>query len=95
MVAVVLPPGSVLDWDVVGAGHRSLVRTELPGAGYTSGDNHIAAQWALAVATTWLNVLEGNPIPDLEQQVVARVPGAQLGPDVVEICRALSAFTDR
>ena len=25
--------------------------------------------WALEVATTWLNVLEENPIPDLEQQV--------------------------
>lgn len=74
-----LPVGSILDWDVVGAGHRSLVRTELPGAGYTAGDNDIAAQWALAVATTWLNVLEENPITDLEKEVVARVPGAQLG----------------
>jgi hypothetical protein len=27
-----LPDGSVVDWDVVGTGHRSLVRTELPGA---------------------------------------------------------------
>lgn len=66
-------------WEVVGAGHRSLVRTELPGAGYTGGDNDIAAQWAFAVATTWLSVLEESLIADLEQQVVDRVPGAQLG----------------
>ena len=74
-----LPEGSRLDWDVVGAGHRSLVRTELPGAGYTIGDKDYAAEWALAVATTWLNILEENPIGDLEQQVQSLVPAAQLG----------------
>jgi hypothetical protein len=75
-----LPAGSVLNWDVVGTGHRSVVRTELVGAGYIAGDNELAAEWSLAAATTWLNVLEENPIADLEQLVAARVPGAQLGP---------------
>ena len=74
-----LPTGSAVDWDVAGAGHRSLVRTELPGAGYSAGENGAAAEWSLAVATTWLNLLEENPMSDLEQQVVSRVPGAQLG----------------
>jgi hypothetical protein len=75
-----LPSGSVLDWDARGPGHRSLVLTELPGAGYVSGDNDAAAEWSLTVATTWLDVLEGDPIGNLEQLVRARVPGAQLGP---------------
>ena len=34
---VQLPAGSAVDWDVVGAGHRSVVRTELAGAGYATG----------------------------------------------------------
>lgn len=80
-----LPDGSVVDWDVVGTGHRSLVRTKLPGAGYRGGENGAAAEWALDVATTWLNLLEENPMTDLEQQVVSRVPGARLGGDDDEV----------
>lgn len=74
-----LPRGSVLDWDMVGSGHRSLVRTVLAGAGYGSGDNDIAAEWALAAATAWLNVLEENPVADLERRVIDVVPNARLG----------------
>jgi hypothetical protein len=47
--------------------------------GYISGDNDAAAQWALATATTWLELLQEDPLDDLEQLVAARVPGAQLG----------------
>lgn len=75
-----LPPGSVLDWEVVGAGRRSLVRTELPGTGYVAGDVNAAAEWSVAVATAWLNVIADNPILDLEQLVATSIPGAQLGP---------------
>jgi hypothetical protein len=74
-----LPEGSVVDWDSVGSGHRSVVYTELPGAGYGNGDNVKAAEWSLAVATTWFNVLAEYPIPDLEKLVANLVPGAQLG----------------
>lgn len=74
-----IPEGSTVHWDLVGAGHRSFVRTELPGAGYSAGDVEVAAEWALTVSTAWLNILAENPINDLEQQVAERVPGAQLG----------------
>jgi hypothetical protein len=79
LLSVQLPAGSVVNWDSIGSGRRSVVRTELADAGYVAGDNDLAAQWSLAVATTWLNVLQENPIDDLVERVSAYVPGAQLG----------------
>ncbi len=80
-LAAKLPPGSLLEWDIVGSGQRSLVRTTLPNHGYTTGNVDQAAEWALATATTWLETLTASPITDLAQVVASQVAGAQLGGD--------------
>jgi len=76
-----LPAGSVLEWDIVGSGQRSLVRTVLPNQGYSTGNVDQAAEWALATATTWLETLTANPMSDLTQVVASQVADAQLGGD--------------
>lgn len=74
-LADALPDGTTVNWFVGGHGEREVVRADLEGCGYESGNVTQAAEWAEAVVCAWLEIVRSDPIDDLEAQVEALLPG--------------------
>lgn len=77
-LADMLPDGTDINWDVVGFGQRKAIRLERPGGGYLEGDAEEVAAWSVACCTSLLEVLRTEPVDDLEQLVIDRMPGSTI-----------------
>ena len=68
-----VPAGTIVKWNAAGKGVTEAVWFEREGLGYDGGDPKEMVEWAGALAELWAQLLSKSPIPDLEQQVDARV----------------------
>jgi len=75
-----VPEGSEVKWLSAGPGRKEAVQVVLAGHGYDGGDADVAMTWAVEVATLWLELLQSDPILDLEAQVQAALPGQAVAP---------------
>lgn len=64
-----MPAETQIRWDASGSGLRKVIRCELAGGGYTTGDLESAAAWAGACIDAWKRVLDEKPIVDLDERV--------------------------
>lgn len=64
-----VPRGTEVIWDAVGSGQRKVIRIELPGQGYESGNPDDAASWAEHCCKAIFASFAENPIDNLAELV--------------------------
>jgi hypothetical protein len=77
-----LPQGTSIDWDTLGNGQRKPIRflRDAPG-GFLEGVDEAISAWAVAVATTLIEVFTASPIHDFVDRVKALIPNAGIAVD--------------
>lgn len=78
-LADALPEGTVQNWEAAATGRRKVIRFELVGQGWVTGDADTASGWAAETCTAVVEVLRSNPVDDLDAIVKEQYPGTSVG----------------